>query len=365
MVLRPHDTWSVKCGSFSFVKDARHNPFPAGYQENQMKYQRITLQDIAALAGVTKMTVSRYLRTPDKVAPETAARIAEIMAEVNYMPDPENRALASNMQPRIGVIIPSFNNQIFADLLAGIESVTKPMGYQTLVVNYDYDREREEEQIATVLGFNVAGLILTETVHTLRTEKYLSAAGIPVAEVMDLVPGSGRINVGFDNFRAGFDMTNMLIASGKKRIIYLGSMADVRDIKRYEGYCKAMADAGLADGRLMPNKVSSVSMGTGMMAMARQMYPDMDGILCTNDDLAAGVLQECQAANIRVPEQMGIAGFHGLEIGQVTVPKLASVVTPRFEIGKVATEILLKKINKQPTIEQVDLHYRLSLGGTL
>ncbi len=112
-----------------------------------MKAQRITLNDIAALAGVTKMTVSRYLRTPDKVKPETAERIASVIAEIGYEPDPDNPAMTSVAVPRIGVLIPSFHNQIFADLLAGIESVTAAHGYQTLVVNYDYDRQREESRL--------------------------------------------------------------------------------------------------------------------------------------------------------------------------------------------------------------------------
>ncbi|MFX4313028.1 substrate-binding domain-containing protein, partial [Enterobacter sp. 63] len=267
--------------------------------------------------------------------------------------------------PRIGVLIPSFHNQIFADLLAGIESVTAAHGYQTLVVNYDYDRQREEEQIAAVLAFNVKGLLLTESVHTLRAEKYLNAAKIPVAEVMGLSDNPGRINVGFDNFKAGLDMTNMLLASGKRHIVYFGSMSDVRDEQRYAGYCHAMEAAGLTVGRIAPNKVSSVSIGTGMMTLARQMYADMDGILCTNDDLAVGVLQECLASGIRVPQTLAIAGFHGLEIGQVVSPRLASVLTPRAEMGKVATEILIKKIKGLPTIEKVDLHYRLSMGETI
>lgn len=330
-----------------------------------MKMQRITLHDIATLAGVTKMTVSRYLRTPEKVKPETAERIASVIAEVGYEPDPDNHAIASNALPRIGVLIPSFNNQIFSDLLAGVESVTTAQGYQTLVVNYDYDSQREEEQIATVLAFNVKAILLTESVHTVRAEKYLKAAGIPVAEVMGLTTTEGRVNVGFNNFQAGFDMASMLIGSGKKRVIYFGSMSDIRDEQRYAGYCKAVEDAGLPTGRIAPKKVSSVSTGAGMMTMARQMYPDMDGILCTNDDLAVGVLQECLAAGIAVPQEMAIAGFHGLEIGQVTTPKLASVITPRFEMGKTATEILIKKINNLPTIERVDLHYRLSMGATI
>jgi DNA-binding LacI/PurR family transcriptional regulator len=330
-----------------------------------MKTQRITLDDIATLAGVTKMTVSRYLRTPEKVKTETAEKIASVIAEIGYVPDSDNTTATNQSQPRIGVLVPSFNNQIFADLLAGIESVTSAHGYQTLVVNYDYNAQREEEQIATVLAFNIKGLILTESVHTVRAEKYLNAANIPVAEVMGLTEASGRINVGFDNYRAGYDMTSMLLASGKQRVIYFGSMSDRRDEQRYAGYRDAVEAAGFPAGRIVPNKVSSVSIGTGMMTLARQLYPEMDAILCTNDDLAVGVLQECQAAGIAVPQTMAIAGFHGLEIGQATTPRLASVITPRFEMGKVATEIVLKKINQQPTIEQVNLHYRLSMGATI
>lgn len=330
-----------------------------------MKLQRITLNDIATLAGVTKMTVSRYLRTPEKVKPETAHRIASVIAEVGYQSDPDNPAISSNTLPRIGVLLPSFNNQIFSDLLAGIESVTAAQDYQTLVVNYDYDSQKEEELIATVLAFNVKALILTESVHTVRAEKYLKSAKIPVAEVMGLANKPGRINVGFDNFRAGLEMTQMLIASGKHRVIYFGSMSDLRDEQRYAGYCQAMEQAGLTTGRITPGKVSSVSIGNGMMALAHQMYPDIDGILCTNDDLAVGVLQECLALAIKVPETLAIAGFHGLEIGQVTTPRLASVFTPRYEMGKIATEILIKKIKCIPTIERVDLHYRLSTGETI
>uniref|UniRef100_A0A8R2H8U7 HTH lacI-type domain-containing protein n=2 Tax=cellular organisms TaxID=131567 RepID=A0A8R2H8U7_ACYPI len=240
------------------------------------------------------MTVSRYLRTPEKVKTETAEKIASVMAEIGYVPDSDNTTATKQSQPRIGVLVPSFNNQIFADLLAGIESVTSAHGYQTLVVNYDYNAQREEEQIATVLAFNIKGLILTESVHTVRAEKYLNAANIPVAEVMGLTEASGRINVGFDNYRAGYDMTSMLLASGKQRVIYFGSMSDRRDEQRYAGYRDAVEAAGFPAGRIVPNKVSSVSIGTGMMTLARQLYPEMDAILCTNDDLAVGVLQECQ-----------------------------------------------------------------------
>lgn len=117
-------------------------------------------------------------------------------------------------------------------------------------------------------------------------------------------------------------------------------------------------------GRISPNKVSSISIGAGMMTLARQMYADMDGILCTNDDLAVGVLQECGARYQR-PVANGHCRLSRPGDRPVTTPRLASVLTPRYEMGKVATEIIIKKINGLPTIEHVDLHYRLSMGETI
>ncbi|MBS0855804.1 MULTISPECIES: LacI family DNA-binding transcriptional regulator [unclassified Tatumella] len=330
-----------------------------------MKNQRITLHDIASLAGVTPMTVSRYLRTPEKVTPQTSQRIAAVINEIGYQPDTDNPQISGQATARIGVLIPSFHNQIFPSLLAGIEAAISNTGYKTVVVSYDYDPLREEEQIAALLAMQIKGIILTESVHTLRAEKYLKASGIPVAEVMGNQCQPGRICVGFDNQQAGFDMTRLLLARGKKQIIYFGAMSDHRDRLRYSGYCEAMQQAGLRPGQITPNKISSVSVGNGMMGVARQKYPQVDGILCTNDDLAVGVLQECLQAGIQVPAQLSIAGFHGLEIGQVTPLKLASVITPRFAIGKTVTEIMLRSIAGQETPAHVDLHYQLSCGETL
>ena len=180
---------------------------------------------------------------------------------------------------------------------------------------------------------------------------------------MDLDDTHGRIAVGVDNQQAGYDMANTLLASGKEHVVYFGSMSDARDQKRYQGYRRAMDERGLTPLHITPNNLFR-SIGAGMLAMARQLDPQTNAILCTNDDIAVGVLQECLKLGIRVPQDMAISGFHGLDIGLATTPLLASVITPRFEMGKVVAEILLKKIKNLPTI-RVDLHYRSLLAHHL
>ncbi|KYP94964.1 LacI family DNA-binding transcriptional regulator [Rosenbergiella epipactidis] len=329
-----------------------------------MKKQRITLNDIAILAGVTKMTVSRFLRTPEKVKADTAERIASVIEEVGFEPDSDNPQITSQSIPRIGVLIPSFNNQIFSELLAGIEAVTEAQGYQTLVVTYDYSLQKEEEQIAALLAFNVKALILTDTAHSLRAEKYLHAAKVPIAEVMGIATQPERINVGFDNFRAGYEATQALIEAGRKHIAYFGSMSDLRDQQRYQGYCDALSAAGLATTHISPKKVSSIETGATMMQEALDSVPNLDAIFCTNDDLAIGVLRACQAANIDIPQRIAIVGFHGLEIGQITTPRLTSIKTPRYEVGKQATELLLQRVQGHETVSQVILETHFLIGDT-
>ena len=151
-----------------------------------MRNHRISLQDIATLAGVTKMTVSRYIRSPKKVAKETGERIAQIMEEINYIPNRAPAMLLNAQSYTLGVLIPSFQNQLFADILAGIESVTSDHNYQTLIANYNYDCESEEESVINLLSYNIDGIILSERYHTLRTVKFLRSAAIPIIELMDI-----------------------------------------------------------------------------------------------------------------------------------------------------------------------------------
>lgn len=122
----------------------------------------------------------------EKVAKETGERIAQIMEEINYIPNRAPAMLLNAQSYTLGVLIPSFQNQLFADILAGIESVTSDHNYQTLIANYNYDRESEEESVINLLSYNIDGIILSEKYHTLRTVKFLRSAAIPIIELMDI-----------------------------------------------------------------------------------------------------------------------------------------------------------------------------------
>jgi LacI family gluconate utilization system Gnt-II transcriptional activator len=330
-----------------------------------MKNSRMTLQDIANLAGLNKMTVSRYLRDPGQVSQRSRELISKVMEENNYIPNRAPEILLNARSKTIGVLIPSFRNQIFADVLAGIESVTSAHQYQTLIANYEYDPQREEREVLNLLSYNIDGLILTGKQHSDRMIQYVRASGIPVAELMDFGGPQLDIQVGFDNEKAARDMTNAFLESGKRSIAFFGSMDDPRDLSRFRGTELALQAHGLKAYHMAPRTISSVALGRQMFLKMQQSCPGIDAIFCTNDDLAVGVLLECQSQGKAVPQDMAIAGFHGLEIGRASLQKIASVITPRYDIGKTASEILLARLAGKDSPDSVNLGYQIYYGDTL
>ncbi|WP_301099164.1 gluconate operon transcriptional repressor GntR [Otariodibacter sp.] len=328
-----------------------------------MKYRRPTLQDIATHLGITKMTVSRYLRNPDSVASQTQKRIAEAIELFGYIPNRAPEILSNAKSKAIGVLVPSLTNQVFADVIKGIESVTDQAGYQTMLAHYGYSVKKEEQRIESLLSYNVDGLILSETQHSDRTLKMLEVAKIPVIEIMESSQVGRQQAIGFNNVVAAETMVDMLIQRGHHHIIYFSARMDKRTQLKMQGYEQSMRKHGFKPNSLITEEASSFTLGAKQLQQALDLYPETNGIFCTNDDLAIGALFECQRLGIKVPEQMAIAGFHGLDVGQSLTPQLASVITPRLEIGKVAAQELLSRIQDGQTQGPIiDLGYKIHLG---
>lgn len=189
----------------------------------QNKKTRTTLQDVADQVGVTKMTVSRYMRNPESVAEKTRVKIAAAIEEMGYI---ENRApamLSKSSSKAIGILLPSLSNQIFASFVQGIETVTKANGYETLLAHFSYDELEEERKIASLLSYQVDGLILTESHHTPRTLQMIKNAGVPVVETMELPPQPIDMAVGLDHEDASYNAVKRMLDAGKRTIVYFGA----------------------------------------------------------------------------------------------------------------------------------------------
>lgn len=331
-----------------------------------MKHKRPTLQDIANHLGITKMTVSRYLRNPDSVAQETQTRISAAIEQFGYIPNRAPEILSNAKSKAIGVLLPSLTNHVFADVLKGIELILDQAGYQTMLAHYGYSVKKEEERIESLLSYHVDGLILSENYHSLRTLKMIEVANIPVVEIMDSTQIGIQQAIGFDNVAAAQTMVETMITRGYKNIVYFTARMDRRTQLKMQGYEQAMKKYGLEPYSLITEEPSSFTLGGKQLRQILEKHPDTNGIFCTNDDLAIGALFECQRLGINVPKQIAIAGFHGHDVGFSVSPQLATVITPRLEIGKVAAQELLARLNNAPLTEKmIDLGFKIHLGESV
>lgn len=330
------------------------------------KKNRTTLQDIADRVGITKMTVSRYLRNPDAVAAKTRDKIAAAIEALGYIENKAPAMLSKSSSRAIGVLLPSLSNQIFAAFVQGIEAVTNAHGYEILLAHFGYDENEEEQKIASLLSYHVDGLILTESHHTPRTLQMIQTAGLPVVETMEIPAQPIDMAVGLDHVAASYDVVKRMLGSGKRNIAYFGARLDTRTRLRMQGYDNAMQEAGLEPIHVLTEEHSSFSLAETLLARALDAHPNLDGVFCTNDDIATGTLLSALQRGIKVPEQLAVVGYNALDIGQSVRPTLTSVDTPRYEIGRKSAELLLARLKGESIKETViDLGYRITDGESL
>ncbi len=323
---------------------------------------RATMIDVGRAAGVSAITVSRAFKTPAKVTPDLRARIREAAQALGYVPNRAASALAAARSMNIVVLIPSMTNLVFVDLLAGIHDVLHPRGYQELIGITRYAPAEEERLLGSYLEFQPDGLLITGIDHLPEAWHRLDRLGKPVVHMMELADRPGACSVGLSQEAAGAAMARHLLDRGYRRIGFAAAQLDPRALGRGAGCRAALQEAGFYDParELLVPDPSSISLGAKLLDRILAQAPECDALFFCNDDLAQGALFQCRRRGIAVPAQLAIAGFNDLPASAWCAPSLTSIATPRYDIGRVAAEMLLSLLDgEEPAARQVDLGFRL------
>jgi LacI family gluconate utilization system Gnt-I transcriptional repressor len=326
--------------------------------------RRVTLKEIAGKLGVGLMTVSRALNRPHLVAEPLRQRILDEVERTGYVPNRAASGLASGGVPLIPVIVPTLQHSVYVSLLDGLHSVLPKAGFEILISCTEYMMDCEERLVADLLGWNPRGIILSGIDHSPGTLAKLKKAKIPVIEVMDIGGTPVDRCVGFSHEAVGSTAANYLADVGRRNIVYAGKQVEIdyRSIRRIRGFQTALAGRRLPDGQVLSlNEASSIGLGRQLLSQVLEKHPKTDAIFFGNDDLAAGALFECQRRSVKVPEQIAILGFNDLEIASEVTPAISSIATPRREIGRLAGELLIARMEKRSTSTKrsIDLGFRL------
>lgn len=308
-----------------------------------------TMTDVARLAGVSPMTVSRAFKSHSSISSTTRDAILKAADELGYVFDSTASNLRSQRTDFVAVTIPSINNANFADTVRALSDGLKSRGLQILLGMTDYDMTEEERLIEQLLRRRPEAIVVTGGNHTPRARRLLENAGIPVIETWDLPAAPIDHVVGFSNAEAVRGMVDHFVARGMTRIAFIGGDAsrDTRGADRRAGFVAAMQAHGLDASRLIAAGQPPISMREGAEAMARLLdsLPDTEGVICVSDLSAFGALAECQRRGITVPERLSIAGFGDYEIAGVAVPGLTTINPHPKEIGQRAVQLILDLID--------------------
>jgi LacI family gluconate utilization system Gnt-I transcriptional repressor len=321
-----------------------------------------TLADVAKAANVSAITVSRALRTPDAVSEALRERVTRAVREIGYVPNTSAQALASARTNVIGVVIPSVTNSVFADVLRGVYDGVAGTRFQVQLGNSNYSNLQEEELFRLFLGQRPAAMMVTGLGQSPEARRQLKALSCPIVQIMELGPDPVDMMVGFSHTDACAQATRHLIEQRYRRIGFLGALMDPRTRLRLQGYERAMRDAGLYDERLIVTtpKPSSIMQGCELLSELLARAPDADAVQTNNDDIGLGALFECQRRRIRVPKDFGISGFNDFDVATSTFPSMTSVRTYRYEMGKIAIEMLIAAVDGDgPEERSVDLGFEL------
>ncbi|WP_175652946.1 LacI family DNA-binding transcriptional regulator [Pseudomonas sp. Marseille-P9899] len=327
---------------------------------------RVTLQAVARAAGVSAITVSRYFNQPESVSPERRERIAEVVAELGYVPNLVAGGLASARGRIVGMVIPNISGPIFADTIQGFSDTLSRHGYQLLLASSYFSTEQEENAVRAFLGWSPAALVLTSHFHSPATEKMLAEADIPLVETWDYRPERTPIQIGFSHHEVGVVATRYLHDKGYRRIAFVQNSAagDFSALERRDGYIETFKSLG-GEPRVFAPDTGLAPFEAGKQAMLSLMDAEQrpDAIIFANDNLAAGALLAGQRAGLKIPQDCAVMGFGDYPFAAMLMPGLTTVKPPALQMGVLAAERVLQQLGViEGEAEQLNLLECLVIG---
>ena len=330
---------------------------------------KIKMKEIAALAGVSPMTVSRAIHSPHLLRPQTLQRIQRTMKKHNYVYDAIAADLSRKKSMVIGLITPTIRLPIFAETTYAIQEIAQEKGFFVIIGNSNYDAGQEINLIELVQQRRVAGAILTGILNESNTIfKVLSHTEIPFVVTWDTVNHEHINYVGFDNFKAAYSMTEYLITLKHRHIgLIIGPRTIRRYQERYDGYRDALKENNLTfDPTLVMERENSHLEGKEAINRFLSLNPAPTAIFGASGLPASmGVLAGARERGLKIPQEISIAGFGDFDTPGICDPQLTTVRCPVHEMGNLATKLLFEVIEGESNeVRQYTLETELVIRGS-
>ena len=309
-----------------------------------------TIKEVAKAAGVSTATVSRVINNNGYVNEETKVKVLKAIKELEYKPNIIARSLYKKESKMIGLIVPDITNPFFPQLTRAVEDVANNKGYTVILGNSDQQEEKEKAYIDMMAQQYVDGLII---VSNTLDDRYLSKYNKPFVMIDRNTSKTGPAVV-VNNREGAREAVLYLIKSGSRVIAHISGPENVNNaVLRCQGYIDIVRDKDWFHPKYIQQGDYTLQGGYKATIKLLNQYPEIDAIFAANDLMAIGVLKAARDLNLKVPEDLAVIGFDGIEVGQATAPELTTMQQPIYKIGEKATTLLLDLINKKPLNKEV------------
>ncbi len=331
-----------------------------------MSKKRVSIKDIAAIAGVSHPTVSRALRSEGRISDETRARIVAIAEELGYTPNLVARGLVMQRTRSIGLVVTNIGDPFHAEIINGVEQVVQANEYSLFLASTTANPEQEVRMVRSFHARNVDGIIIASGQFGEHHTPVLDEIDIPIVLVSTHSSGDRLHSVTHDDRSGADQIMAHLLGQGYHRIVYLGHSHGGRvDNERRAAWREALGGAGLTPTLAVDVEETTIEVGLSrvetILKRANAVWGGLpDAIFCYDDLLAIGVISGLRQRGYRIPEDVAVAGFDGLEVAGHIEPPLTTLSQPRYEMGVYATELLIELLSDRGSSRRTPHEVRMT-----
>lgn len=305
----------------------------------------VTVHDVARVANVSAITVSRALNNPDQLSASTLARVLQAVEATGYVPNLLAKGLNAKKSARlVAALIPTLSGPVFSETIQALTQKLTAHGYQLILGQSGYEGDSQEDALLNALiGRRPDGIVLTGVLHSDLGSKRLKAAGIPVVETWDLSDAPIDMLVGFSHEHVGIKVCEFFHQRGRRRPALL-SAQDIRATRRSNAFIRQALTLGMEPVRQLTLPApTTLAVGRSGLSQLLRDFPDVDSVFCSSDMLALGVLTEAHARGLHVPGQLAVVGFGDLDFAASLHPALTTVRIDGSGIGTKAAEFIIAR----------------------
>lgn len=312
-----------------------------------------TIRDVAKLANVSVATVSRVFNDNGYVNEQTRAKVEQAIRQLDYVPNEVARSLFKGKSKMIALFVPDIMNPFFPELARAVEDIANQNGYTFILCNTDNQKEKEMAYLHALRQKSIDGIII---VSNALTNEQVRKMQMPLI-ALDRKPTPELTSITVNNRTGAKAAVRYLRAAGCQTIAHIRGPENVSSAtERLEGYLEEVKNETWFSDDFIRSGHYTFEDAYQETKELLQQYPHIDGIFAGNDVMGVGTIKAAEDLHIKIPDDLAVIGFDGIELGKTTTPALTTMAQPIYRLGARSAELLIQKIEDPKTALQSEAH---------